>query len=160
MFIDEFFDQQFNASKSIGPFKDEHRWLSNFAVSPIIISGIKYRTVEHFYQASKTIKLDESRSIITLPTPGEAKRAGRELTIREDWDLIKVSVMTIGTYSKYTQNEDFKLKLIETGNAKIIEFNTWHDNFWGQCTCQKCEKTAGENNLGKIIMQVRKDLVK
>jgi hypothetical protein len=40
----------------------------------------------------------------------------------------------------------------------LIEGNWWHDNFYGSCTCNKCVN-KGENNLGKILMKIREELL-
>jgi len=143
----------------IGPFKGDYRWLSNFWESTITIAGQEYPTVEHFYQASKTNDAGEAKRILALETPGQAKREGAYLTLREDWEEVKTSVMILATYSKYTQNPDLAKMLLKTGETKIIEVNYWCDNFWGDCRCEKCIDTEGLNTLGRIIMKVRKDLV-
>ena len=44
-----------------------------------------------------------------------------------------------------------------TGDAELIEGNTWHDNYWGVCSCSKCNG-RGKNRLGKLLMKVREEL--
>lgn len=39
----------------------------------------------------------------------------------------------------------------------IVENNTWHDNFWGVCTCLRCNG-RGANVLGIILSKVRNNL--
>lgn len=39
--------------------------------------------------------------------------------------------------------------LLDTGNAKLIEGNTWNDTFWGVC------RGKGQNNLGLILQKLR-----
>ena len=41
--------------KTIDKFKNEHEFLSNFYPSPITIEDITYPTVEHAFQAAKTL---------------------------------------------------------------------------------------------------------
>ena len=55
---------------------------------------------------------------------------------------------------KFTQNPNLGKLLIETQNEEIIEGNDWDDTFWGVCNGE------GQNNLGKILMQIRKELIK
>lgn len=50
------------------------------------------------------------------------------------------------------KNEELKIKLLQTGNEELIEGNTWGDKFWGICN------GVGENNLGKILMEIRQFL--
>ena len=42
--------------------------------------------------------------------------------------------------------------LLNTDNAKLIEGNWWGDKFWGICN------GVGENNLGKLLMEVRDEI--
>lgn len=51
-----------------------------------------------------------------------------------------------------------KKKLLETGDAELIEGNYWHDNTWGQCYCPRCKNKIGENHLGKLLMKIRESL--
>lgn len=60
--------------------------------------------------------------------------------------------------AKFTQNADLKQKLLNTDNAYLEEGNTWHDNIWGNCQCDKCKAVAGQNYLGKILMKIREEL--
>ena len=78
----------------------------------------------------------------------KAKRAGRSLHLREDWEVVKDSIMEEFIYQKFSKKE-FKDKLLATGLATLIEGNTWNDTYWGVCN------GAGFNRLGKILMKVR-----
>jgi predicted NAD-dependent protein-ADP-ribosyltransferase YbiA (DUF1768 family) len=42
--------------------------------------------------------------------------------------------------------------LLETGDAELVEGNWWDDTFWGVCN------GVGQNNLGKILMDTRREL--
>lgn len=55
-------------------------------------------------------------------------------------------------------DDDLKARLLLTGDKKLIEGNTWHDNFWGDCTCKKCETVERKNTLGKLLMKLRDEL--
>ena len=48
---------------------------------------------------------------------------------------------------KKFSDDDLKARLLLTGDKKLIEGNKWHDNFWGNCTCKKCENVEGKNML-------------
>lgn len=137
-------------------FKDEYRWLSNFWHAPVLLDGDTYSTVEHAYQAAKTLDLEERRSFQHhAMTPSSAKRHGRIVTLRPDWDRVRQTVMLDLTRQKY-QRPYLRAKLLNTGNRKIIEGNNWHDNFWGRCSCRRCIG-KGQNTLGQILMQVRRE---
>ncbi len=135
----------------IREFQGPYRWLSNFWSAKVIFEGIEYPSVEHAYVAAKTTCMDTRRKIANMPSPGQAKREGRRLTLRANWDNIKLGVMEKLVYNKFANNPELKDKLLATGNELIQEGNRWNDKFWGVCL-----KTGeGENHLGRIIMEVR-----
>lgn len=140
----------------INCFDGKYAFLSNFYESPITHDGITYPTNEHFFQAMKTLKIDEKWAIAAADTPGQAKRMGRSITLRSDWETIKSYYMELGLRLKF-QNPDLATKLIATGDEELIEGNCWHDNIWGSCTCEKCGN-KGENRLGKLLMTIRNEL--
>lgn len=135
-------------------FDGEYAFLSNFYDSPIERDGIVYPTNEHFFQAMKTLNPEEHRQIAAAATPGKAKRLGRQVKLRPDWEEVKLQIMKEGLILKFFCNKDLAKKLIATGNAELVEGNTWNDKFWGVCD------GVGENNLGKLLMEIREDLKK
>ena len=137
----------------INKFEGQYEFLSNFFPSVIEYEGFEYPTVEHAFQAAKTLNLDKRLRIAELPTPGEAKRAGRALELRSDWDNVKLQVMEDCLREKFKHTE-LLLKLIGTGDEFLMEGNYWHDNFWGSCSCEKCGGN-GQNQLGKLLMKIR-----
>ena len=138
--------------ETIDSFQGKYRFLSNFWPSEVLLYGLIYPTVEHAYQAAKTNDLDDREIIRNLDTPGRAKSRGKSVVLREDWEDIKFSLMSDLVYQKFSKNDYLSDMLVETGDTKIIEGNTWGDTYWGVC------KGVGENNLGKILMKVRKSL--
>jgi len=135
----------------IEEFQGEFRWLSNFWPCQILLGGEELGTVEHAFQASKAITVEDFNFVTHSPTPGEAKRRGRQIKIRKDWDEVKLDIMRALILQKFTNplNKDLREKLLATGDAELIEGNRWGDTFWGVCN------KVGENHLGKIIMEVR-----
>lgn len=142
----------------ISSFDGEFRFLSNFYGLPIEYEGISFKSNEAAFQAMKTLDKDKRIEISQMP-PNLAKRAGRTVKLREDWNDIRLQIMLDINRIKYS-NEYLKKKLLATGDAELIEGNYWHDNFWGNCSCPKCVNIEGENNLGKILMQIREELKK
>lgn len=132
-------------------FINEFRWLSNFAPCHIFYGGLRFDTVEHAYQAAKTTDPRAKLQIQACVFPGYAKRMGKRVPMRGDWDEIKLSVMLDLVRQKFS-DRSYKLLLLETGDQEIIEGNHWGDVYWGVC------KGVGENHLGKIIMQVREEI--
>jgi len=131
-------------------------FLSNFSPHGFIdVRGIRWRTSEHFYQATKTDNFKHKRIIAECDTPGKAKRAGQKVDLVEDWNKKKISVMYRALKMKFGQNLGIRKKLISTFEYKLIEGNYWHDNFWGNCFCDKCKKIEGRNYLGNVLMIIR-----
>lgn len=133
-------------------FSGDYRWLSNFWPAYVQMDGVKYPSVENAYQASKAVNLADRVPFATCE-PAEAKNLGRRLSMRGDWNAIRVSVMTNMTILKYFQHDELRAKLIATGSCYIEETNHWNDCFWGVCNGQ------GNNMLGKILMAVRQKFV-
>ncbi len=138
--------------KRIGAFQGEYRFLSNFWPAVVVDEGIVYPTVEHAYQAAKTLDLGERRRIAGLATPGEAKRAGEAMVLRGDWASIKYAVMLRCVRYKFLHHAELGAKLVGTGDAYLEEGNTWGDEIWG------VYRGRGTNWLGKILMEVRGEL--
>ncbi len=132
-------------------FIGQWRWLSNFYPCKVRLDGDIYPSVEHAYQAAKTLDLAERDRIRGLLTPGEAKRAGRKVVLRPNWDEEKLNVMRILLRRKF-ENQELRDKLIATGDAELIEGNYWNDRFWGMTT------RGGQNWLGVLLMELRSEL--
>lgn len=150
----------------VNKFEGKYGFLSNFYPCVIEHKGITYPSVEHYYVAMKVTEMqflngsyytaaDFRELIAIIKSPGDVKKIGSKLKIRKDWDSKKLEFMKWGVTEKF---KDPKLSemLLSTGDMELTEGNWWHDNFWGVCTCNKC--TDGENNLGKILMDVRLNL--
>lgn len=134
---------------AITSFSGEYRFLSNFWEAPFEVNGKRIRTVEHAFQAAKTLNELEQLAILSAPSPGTAKRLGRQCTLRKDWEEVKDRVMARLVWEKFSQNQDLKQKLLDTGDQELVEGNTWGDTYWGVC------RGKGKNRLGGILMAVR-----
>lgn len=142
----------------IDRFFGETRWLSNFWKANVMFEGEMYPSTEHAYQAAKTLDLVAREQFRVATKSGDAKRAGRTVALREDWERIKFDVMLEVVSQKFFNHYELGDKLLATGKQKLVEGNHWHDQYWGDCTCPRCENTPGHNNLGKILMLVRAEL--
>lgn len=141
----------------INQFEGEYAFLSNFYPSPFSHDGIEYPTVEHFFQGAKTLDIKERKAIAAAETPGLAKRMGRSVQLRADWEKVKAYYMELGLRLKFT-NKDLAEKLLATGDEELIEGNWWCDQTWGSCNCPKHIRTPGRNLLGMLLMELRKEL--
>ena len=140
-------------------FKNDTK-LTNYYLCDVVVDGIKYSSSESAYHAQKFLDEDIKRLMIKL-IPDEAKHVSRELTrfIREDWENVKYDCMKKVVLAKFKQNEDCLKDLFATADMELIEDTTgWHDNIWGECTCEECKLKEHQNLLGKILMEVREEL--
>lgn len=137
----------------IDKFRGEHYYLSNFSGYPVTYEGLTFLNNEAAFQAMKVVDPEKRVQFINL-SPKEAKRKGRHVKLRGDWERVKETIMYDVVKAKFTQNEQIKRKLIDTGDALLIEGNTWNDTIWGMCN------GIGQNKLGKVLMKVRKELAK
>jgi ribA/ribD-fused uncharacterized protein len=114
---------------------------------------MSYPSVEHAFQAAKTLRADERQRIRACPTAAEAKQTGRHLTLRPDWDTTKLGVMEQLLRQKFTTHAALREQLKSTRPRLLVEENTWGDTFWGVC------KGLGENHLGRLLMAIREELI-
>lgn len=136
----------------IDKFEGEYRFLSNFGKGQIEYEGEVYLTSEHFFQAAKTINDAEQRFVRLSATPGEAKRRGKKITMREDWDEVKDGIMRKALRLKFEQNPELAKKLLATGDQELVEGNNWGDAYWGVCFGN------GQNKLGLLLQELRADM--
>jgi ribA/ribD-fused uncharacterized protein len=144
----------------IDSFHNEYRFLSNFYPCVVEFEDMFYQSTEHAYQAAKTVDHLERVRVRECPSPGSAKRMGRTVTLRPDWEDVKLAIMEHLLLEKFDDPE-LKGRLLDTGEEVLVEGNTWHDNYFGICSCGRCspETTGiadiGENHLGRLLMKVR-----
>lgn len=133
----------------IDSFDKDYAFLSNFYNAYVTYKGLLYQNSEAAFQAQKCPL--RAHEFCCLP-PNKAKKLGRQVELRIDWEQVKDTEMYEIVKAKFTQNPDLKDLLIKTANEELIEGNYWNDVYWGVC------KGIGQNKLGKILMKVREEL--
>lgn len=123
-------------------------FLSNFHPCEITHRSLTFPSVENAYQAAKCAIESDRLRFMYLPA-GKAKRLGRTVPLREDWEYIKIDVMRELISLKFEEGSELAGKLIDTGNEELIEGNSWGDRFWG------VYKGKGANHLGRLLMERR-----
>ena len=134
--------------RKITSFRGEHMFLSNFYMHPVRFAGRHYQSAEHAYQAQKAQNIYDHEFIADAESPGKAKRNGRKIIRRPDWESVKLGIMARVLRAKFEDPELGRM-LLDTGDAELVEGNTWHDFFWGICD------GVGENWVGELLMAVR-----
>lgn len=137
----------------IDEFKGKYFFLSNFYPSQVMFEGLMYKNSEAAFQSAKTVDKALRKQFIDLD-PSAAKKKGRALVLRSDWELVKDDIMYWCVRDKFVRNTDLGNRLLNTGNKQLVEGNTWNDIYWGVC------RGIGSNMLGKILMVVREELKK
>ena len=147
--------------------KTDFGFLSNFFPAPFVINGQRWPTVEHYYQAQKSLSALYRETVRCAPTPGQAKRLGalpntpvqrqslvqkNPSLLRDDWEAQKLAVMQLATTAKFAQNGSLGRQLLATKAAELVE-DSVSDIFWGiGADCR------GSNWLGRVLMEVRASL--
>ena len=132
---------------SITSFRGNNEFLSNFYPVFVEFEGDRYPSVENAFQAAKVIN-KEDRKVFQFYDSKDARKYGKKVPLRSDWDSVKVGIMEELLRSKFSR-KDLHEKLRDTGNVELIESNTWGDRFWG------VYKSEGNNMLGKLLMKIR-----
>ena len=122
---------------------------------PILYDNWWYNSVEHAYQAAKTLDPKERDRIREALSPGLAKQAGRKVTLRPGWLGMRVEVMDDLLRQKFSK-EPLRGWLIGTDPQELVEGNTWGDEFWGV----NLRTGQGKNHLGRLLMAIREGLEK
>lgn len=130
-------------------FRDKYWFLSNMYPCDVTLAvGGATRTfscAEAAFQACKCpARADEFVGVDGFA----AKRLGRRVPLRADWEETKLATMERVLRAKFGANPALMARLRET-RGDIAEDNTWHDTFWGRCD------GVGENHLGRLLMKIR-----
>lgn len=137
---------------AIERFSGPYAFLSNFMPCDVVYNGEKYSSVEHAYQAAKTLDENDRAWIASMTTASQAKAAGKQVLLRPDWNEVKLQVMEDCLRSKFSIPY-LRFLLVATAPQELIEGNWWGDTYWGVC------KGVGENHLGKLLMKIRNEMV-
>ncbi len=137
---------------TISEFRNQYYFLSNFYECLVSYNGITYRNAEAAFQAQKTLDNDIRKQFEAM-SASEAKKQGRRISLREDWEDVKVDIMRDIVLAKFEQNPELSDKLIKTDGMCLIEGNNWGDRTWGMVG------NEGMNLLGNILMETRETLI-
>lgn len=138
--------------QDISEFRGSNYYLSNFYEVPFVYNGIRYRSVENAFQAAKVFDRDVQLKMSQV-SPSDAKHMGRRVSLRPDWEDVKVGIMKDIVRCKFEQHPDLADKLVSTGNCELTEGNTWNDRYWGV----DLRTGRGANHLGQILMELREE---
>ena len=150
----------------IREFKGQYHFLSNFHMALQSArygdTVVPYPSNEHFFQANKADNWEQHLAIAHAASPTIAKWMGSKkgykgfkVSLRSDWEEVKIDIMRTGLACKFKQNPHLAKLLIATDPARLEEGNWWYDDFWGVCF----RKESGSNWLGVLLMELRNSLI-
>ncbi len=129
----------------INEFRGPYYFLSNMYPCAVKYGEFTYMNAESAFQAQKC----PMQALRFVGVDGyDAKKMGRAVVLRVDWNDVKVTIMHEIVEQKFRQTPDLRRKLIALRGCNLVEGNTWRDTFWG------VYNGKGENHLGKILMEV------
>lgn len=134
--------------------KEGYEFLSNFYETNVEYRGLVYGSNEAAFQAQKCLT-EAEKILFTEFSPGKSKGIGRHVTLRPDWEEVKLGFMEEIVRAKFTQHPELAIKLLATGDKVLVEGNRWGDIYWGV----DIRTGQGQNNLGKILMKIREELM-
>ena len=137
--------------KTYKGFRDEFYFLSNMFPCDCEYKGYKFTCSEALFQALKCKHKKDIDKFVGIDGY-TAKRIGRKIELRSDWNEIRLNAMKTALYVKFVNNIGLRSALRNTGDIELIEVNSWNDRYWGVCN------GVGENNLGKLLMEFRSKL--
>lgn len=145
----------------------EYGVFSNWYLRYMIIHAKRYNSVEQYMMYQKAMLFGDEEiadEIMQTYNMREIKALGRKVRNFDNkkWDEVKYDIVLTAVKAKFTQYDDLKEILLETGDAEIVEASPY-DRIWGIGTNRPHEimnkqKWKGQNLLGKVLMQVREEL--
>ena len=146
-------------SGCVDSFRGRYEYLSNFYPCEIEVDGLVFGSVEAAFQAAKCCDPAQKSGFVGLSAK-EARKKGRSVAMRSDWESSKLYVMRSLVLQKFMRHRELREMLLATGDALLVEMNRWHDNYWGRCSCPRCqaEEHRNNNNLGRLLMKTRTKL--
>lgn len=151
-------------SQSVGEinfFRGENFIFSNFYENidyPFNFNELSFISGEAAFQSAKSLNKDIQKKFCYLH-PCEAKIYGRQVILRPNWEDIKDEIMYEVVRAKFSSHPNLRQRLIGTYPKILIEGNTWHDNHFGVCKCNRCKNKQKENILGKTLMRIREEMI-
>lgn len=136
--------------EKISEFRGEYAFLSNFYEAPVQHRNLRFRNSEAAFQAAKCLHEHDRRRFCNL-TGVEAKKLGRQIQMRSDWNGIRLGIMYEVLLDKFIRSPILTNKLLATDDAYLEEGNAWGDTYWGV----SLQTGEGENHLGKTLMMIR-----
>ena len=147
---------------------EENGYLSNWYPSKFTWNGVAFSSSEQYMMYRKALCFGDEESAEAIrksDDPSRIKALGRGVKGYEEhiWGGVRQIAVYEGLLEKFSQNEDLKKKLLDTGDAILAE-GAVRDQIWAiglSMTSQKrfdMNEWKGKNLLGFTLMMVREKL--
>lgn len=147
---------------------EEYGFLSNWYLSDFIVDGIHFSSLEQYMMYQKAVHFQDeitASKILSTTDVAEIKQLGRQVSGYDEnmWNGIRQIVVYEGLLAKFSQNNELRKLLKDTGNAILAECAV-KDTIWGIGLSMKDpnrfdrSKWKGQNLLGYSLMMVRDKL--
>lgn len=144
-------------------------WPSQWKLAKMRVHGIEYNCCEQYMMHQKAMTFgdyDAATKIMAEPTPKGQKELGRQVRNYDDsvWSNVRYGVVLTGNLAKFMQNEDLRIKLLNTGYREFVEANP-RDPIWGIGMDENDpnvndESRWGQNLLGKVLTEVKYNIIR
>jgi len=142
---------------------------SQWYPSPMVIDGITYVTAEQYMMHQKALHFEDfeiAEEVMKTQNPSDQKKLGRKIRNfdKNSWDKVNLQIVYKGNYAKYTQNENLKQLLINTGDRLFVEASP-EDVIWGiglhwsDPNVDNPLLWKGQNLLGWAITLVKQEIL-
>lgn len=143
---------------------------SQWAIAPMTIDGIEYNSAEQYMMHQKALLFGDTETaeeVMKTDSPKDQKALGRLVKnfVESKWKRHCFSIVYRANLAKFTQNEDFKKFLMESGDRTFVEASP-DDVIWGIGLFENAEgiedvaNWQGTNLLGFAITMVRDTIIK
>jgi ribA/ribD-fused uncharacterized protein len=133
----------------------EYGFLSNLYPCNVVFEGKTFSSAEAAFQYGKPSDPKVAKWLANAPKPRFCALAAHALLgydVKSEWASTKVARMKRTLRAKFSQHKELRGKLLRTGTTKLLERSST-DAFWGVG-----KSGNGENMLGKLLMEVRREL--
>nr|MBQ4454145.1 NADAR family protein [Clostridia bacterium] len=148
--------------------EETNGYLSNWYKSPFELDGVRFSSAEQYIMYRKCMIFEDNASanaVLATEDTAEQQAIGRRAAgyIDKVWAGMRQQAAFRCLYAKFSQNDDLKKKLLDTGDAWLVEC-AHSDTIWA-CGIRldddarfNAENWRGQNLLGFTLMQVREAL--
>lgn len=122
----------------------------------IVYQGLHFNCVTSAYEAQKA-KSEIKKLFYTHLDATQSLQLSKINNLSDNriqLNSTHIDIMHELLKDKFSNNKDCLSKLLFTKSNILVYNNSWHDNFWGICSCENCSD-KNYNHLGRLLMSIR-----